>query len=116
MGHSLDGLFSLNVMFRSPDIFNRILASSPSIWFDNRGIFLLEEEYATNNEELPVKLYLSVGSLEEGDMVSNLHDFSEILGSREYSGFSLDVEVIEGETHQSVIPFSISKGIRAVYD
>jgi hypothetical protein len=37
-GHSLGGLFVLGVMFKHPESFNKYVASSPSIWWDNRSV------------------------------------------------------------------------------
>jgi predicted alpha/beta superfamily hydrolase len=117
VGHSLSGLYSLAFMFEHPDRFNKIISSSPSLYRKAGDIFIIEEDYAEGSQELPVKLYLSVGSLEEDlvySMISNIERFSDQLKYRDYSGFSLITEIFEGENHSSVILFSISKGIRAV--
>jgi len=117
VGYSYSGLSSLAIMFEYPDRFNKIIAMSPSLYHNQRDIFNLEEEFAGRSKELPVKLYLSVGALEEDlvdNMVSNLVELSDVLETRDYSGFTLVLEIIDGENHSSVIPFSISKGIRAV--
>src|SRR5215813_2196734 len=41
-GHSLGGLFTLHVLFSHPNSFRTFVASSPSIWWDNRSV--LKEE------------------------------------------------------------------------
>jgi len=117
IGFSISGLSSLTMMFEYPDIFNKVIAMSPSLYNNQREIFTEEEEFAERSKELPVRLYLSAGALEEDllyNMVTNLEEFSDVLESRDYLGFSLITEIIEGENHFSVIPFSISKGLRAV--
>lgn len=119
VGHSYSGLSSLAIMFEYPDRFNKIIAMSPALYHNQRDIFTVEEEYAERSKELPVTLYLSAGALEQDllyNMVSNLVEFSDVLETRDYSGFSLVLEIIDGENHSSVIPFSISRGIRAVND
>ena len=111
------GLGSLTMMFEYPDSFNKIVIISPSLYRNQRNIFIVEEDFAAVSKELPVKLYLSVGALEQDlvyNMVANLVELSTVLETRDYSGFSLTTEIIEGEDHYSVIPFSISKGLRAV--
>ena len=117
VGYCYSGLYSLAIMFEYPDKFNKIIAMSPNLYHNQRDIFTVEEEFAERSKELPVKLYLSVGALEEdllNNMVSNLVELSDVFETRGYSGFSLVMEIIDGENHSSVIPFSISKGIRAV--
>jgi predicted alpha/beta superfamily hydrolase len=117
VGHSLSGLYSLTFMFEHPDRFNKIISISPPLFKNSGDIFIIEEDYAEASQELPVNLYISVGSLEEdllNNMVSNIERFSDQIEYRDYSGFSLLTEIFEGENHGSVILFSISKGIRAV--
>ena len=117
IGFSMAGLGSLTMMFEYPDSFNKIVTISPSLYRNQRNIFIVEEDFAAVSKELPVRLYLSVGELEQDlayNMVANLVELSSALEARDYSGFSLTTEIIEGENHYSVIPFSISKGLRAV--
>ena len=117
IGFSMAGLGSLTMMFEYPDSFNKIVTISPSLYRNQRNIFIVEEDFAAVSKELPVRLYLSVGELEQDlayNMVANLVELSSALETRDYSGFSLTTEIIEGENHYSVIPFSISKGLRAV--
>ena len=117
IGFSMAGLGSLTMMFEYPDSFNKIVTISPSLYKNQRNIFIVEEDFAAVSEELPLRLYLSAGELEQDlvyNMVANLEELSSVLETRDYSGFSLTTEIIEGEDHYSVIPFSISKGLRAV--
>ena len=117
IGFSMAGLSALTMMFEYPDSFNKIVTISPSLYRNQRNIFIAEEDYAAVSKELPLRLYLSVGELEQDlvyNMVANLLELSSVLETRDYSGFSLTTEIIEGEDHYSVIPFSISKGLRAV--
>ena len=45
-GFSLGGLFGLYTLFNSSDSFKRYVIGSPSIWWDDRHILKVEEEYA----------------------------------------------------------------------
>ncbi len=56
-GHSLGGLFSLYALFHAPETFNRYIASSPSLHWDDRVTFEYEEEFATEHADLPAKLF-----------------------------------------------------------
>ncbi len=117
IGFCYSGLSSLTMMFEYPDKFNKIISISPSLYKNQRRIFITEEDFAAVSKELPVTLYLSAGALEQDllyNMVANLVELSSVLETRDYSGFSLITEIIEGENHFSVVPFSISKGLRAV--
>lgn len=65
-GSSLGGLFSLYAGFRRPDVFGRIAAISPSIWWDDHVIldFVGESDAGPDN----LKIWLDMGHYEdEGD-------------------------------------------------
>ena len=120
MGHSHGGLFSLYALFHAPETFNRYIATSPSLGWDDRVAFEYEEEFARDHSELPVKLFLSVGRLEEEQypearMISNLEEFHANLESRSYGGLEMEMVIMEGETLPSVIPGAYSRGFRTVF-
>jgi predicted alpha/beta superfamily hydrolase len=119
-GASYGGLFPLYVLFDAPETFNRYIALSPALWWRDRVIFEHEEAFADEHSDLPVKLFLSVGGLEEGQypvsrMVSNLREFHQRLEDRHYAGLEMEMVVMEHETHHSVIPGALSKGLRSVF-
>jgi predicted alpha/beta superfamily hydrolase len=51
-GHSLGSLFGLYAFFHREPLFSRCLASSPSIWYDDRSLLRLEAEFARIHVEL----------------------------------------------------------------
>ena len=120
VGQSLAGLFSLYALFHAPETFNRYVVSSPSLWWDNRVAFEYEEEFAREHSELPVKLFLSVGELEEQEwpgigMVSNVQDLHKKLEDRNYAGLEMHMVLLEDETHSSVFPSAFTKGLKTVF-
>ncbi len=119
-GVSLGGLFSLYVLFEAPETFNRYIAVSPGLWWNDGIIFEFEEEFADEHTDLPVKLFLAVGGLEEQQypgsrMVSNLEKFHKRVADRNYAGLEMEMVVMEDETHHSVFPGAFSKGLRSVF-
>lgn len=117
-GHSLGGLFVIYSLFHGSGIFSRYIASSPSVWWDEKTIFNDEAEYAQTHSDLPARLYLSVGQLETDsfiDMVGDVNKFSDVLKRRAYPGLALTLWVIDDETHFSVAAQALTDGIRAVY-
>ena len=71
-----------------------------------------ENEYAESHDDLPVTLYLFVGSLEARQRVSNLYD---ILAARQYPGLKMEMDILEGDTHFTVIPGATFKGLISVF-
>ncbi|MCP4610928.1 MAG: alpha/beta hydrolase, partial [Planctomycetes bacterium] len=114
MGKSHGGLFALYALFHKPDLFKRYIVMSPTLWWDEGVIFEYEEAFAAQHAKLPVKLFLSVGEKEPEvnyRMVSNLKKLQAKLESRQYNGLDVTMIIMEDETHFSVTPGAISKGI-----
>lgn len=123
-GHSAGGHFALYALFEGDGTFSRVIAASPSLWWGDGILFDIEEAYAGRSESLTGRLFLSVGSEERSlqlpwgttDMVPNLRRFADILERRQYRGLTWTAHEFEGENHQSVIPASVSRGLRFIYD
>ncbi len=113
-GDSRGGLFALYALFQPVPTFYRYIIGSPSIWWDEKGMFRLEEEYAASHSDLPAWVSLSAGSLENEQMLRNVDEMARRLKARAYPNLKLSVSVFEGETHYSVIPATISRGLRIV--
>jgi predicted alpha/beta superfamily hydrolase len=115
MGYSHGGLFTLYALFHSSGTFQRYFAGSPSIWWDNTVIFKDEYEYAATHKDLPVKLFISVGSLEGKSTLENISKMAERLRSRNYPGLKLETHIFEDETHPSCYAGAISRALRVIY-
>ncbi len=119
VGHSLGGLFSLYAFLSHPDMFDRYLASSPSLWWDSEFLFKLEKQSRKENAALQRRLFLSVGEQEgEGgvyDMVGNMHAMAKILSGKHYPALKVTSHEFPAETHQSVIPAAYSRGMRVLF-
>jgi len=122
-GHSFGGLFATYALFAGQGTFSRFVIGSPSYWWDDRASFELEAEFSRVNDSLPARVFFSVGLLEEvpGDedaqyrMVSNLREFLDVLQGRGYEGLAFASEFFPDENHTSVIPATISRGVRFVF-
>lgn len=124
LGNSYGGLFGLYALFRHPDTFNRYVIGSPAIHHDNKVVLTYESEYAAAHDDLPVRMYVAVGAREEMDghlidpslqFVTNVKVLAERLQERCYPGLQLTMEVLQNETHFSVIPATFSRGLRVVF-
>jgi predicted alpha/beta superfamily hydrolase len=62
-GSSLGGLLTLSLGLWFPNVFTRLIAMSPSVWWDNQVIVKMVEDL---DEKLPLKIWLDTGTHEEG--------------------------------------------------
>jgi predicted alpha/beta superfamily hydrolase len=123
-GVSYGGLFGLYVLFHHPDTFGRYVIGSPAIHHDDKVTLQYEADYASHHNDLPARVFLSVGEREELDdplidpalqFVSNVKALSRALEGRGYPGLQLTTRVLQGETHASVILRTFAAGLRVIY-
>lgn len=112
-GSSYGGLFTLYAMFADTALFSGYVAASPAVPFGNGFAFKQEAEYAQTHKELPVRLFLSVGSAE--GLSGPVRTFMQTLQSRGYQGLKLETRVIEGERHAGNKPEAFNRGLRFVF-
>jgi enterochelin esterase-like enzyme len=68
-GSSFGGLATLQLGWRYPQVFGRLIAKSPSLWWDNRsnteaqGSYLVTERFLTS-PKLPLQIFISAGIYE----------------------------------------------------
>jgi predicted alpha/beta superfamily hydrolase len=116
-GASSGALFALYALFHTPEMFSGYIAISPSFFWDNEVLFKYEQKYFENSSDLPVKLFMSAGSLENQDrFIEPLGRFTQILNSRGYSGLELKSVILEEETHYSSFGNAFTKGIRWLFN
>lgn len=111
-GHSLGGLFSLYVLFCSPELFQRYIIISPALRYGSRDAFALEAEYAKTHSDLAAKLFLAVAELEY--YYPPFPEFVRALTSRQYKNLEMQAQVLKG-THFSVAAEGLARGLKAVF-
>jgi len=117
VGNSLGGLFGAYLLFRYPDMFNNYILGSPSVWFDENHILASP----VKKSALPVKVYLSVGSLEqprfgEGkDMVAGARLLAEKIASQSSDSTDLKFKIVDGARHATVFPTTLIQGLDWIY-
>lgn len=137
-GHSLGGLFGLHVLFNHPEAFKTYLIGSPTIIWNHNAILKDESRLADAIAagQAPPRILLTAGGLEEtveadakippgttrekmqarftaAATVRNVNALAGRLKAMK-SATPLEVEtvVFEGETHVSVMPAMLSRGLR----
>jgi uncharacterized protein len=113
MGASLAGLFLAVVLFEQPDMFENYVITSPSVWWN--GFELFENTDLLNRKDLQGKVYLSVGGLENSEMLESYNRLSNALRENDSAELIFTNEVIDNQTHLSVIPISYMNGLNYIF-
>ena len=113
MGSSYGGTFTLYALFSEPGLFSGYVAASPAVPYGGRFAFEQEAEYASSHKDLPVRLFLSVGGIEE--LRLPVEEFMHILSERNYTGLEMETRIIEGERHAGNKPEAYNRGLRFIF-
>ncbi|HTT67489.1 MAG TPA: alpha/beta hydrolase-fold protein [Gemmatimonadales bacterium] len=110
MGASFGGLFTLYALFTDPSLFAGYVAASPAVSYGDRVGFAVEAAYAAAHEDLPVRLFIGVGEIE--DLAGPVQEFWTVLRGRHYAGLTLETRVIAGERHSGNKPEAFNRALR----
>lgn len=106
-GHSLAGYFVLWQLFNEKSSFQRYIAISPSIWWNEHELFHKANVFMKEHKQVNEHSFIGVGELEtfmvdDGRQMTN--ELEKIMGIEFY-------EALE-ENHASVVPTVMSRAIR----
>jgi predicted alpha/beta superfamily hydrolase len=116
-GHSFGGLTVLRALFTEPKAFRTFIASSPSIWWDDKAV--LRDEPAFSREvaaaRMAPRVLIDAGRLEEetdATMVVNATALgARLAGLKGVPGYAVKTIVFPGETHLSVVPAAMGRAL-----
>lgn len=105
-------MFATYALFQRPTLFEGIIIGSPG----NNGNELLpqEKEYARSNQDLPVKVFIGVGS-QEPIVVNNINQFAQTLSTRHYASLQLQTAIIDSAGHGLALPQLTLKALQWQY-
>jgi predicted alpha/beta superfamily hydrolase len=121
IGHSYGGLFGTYVLLTQPSLFKRYILVSPSLWYANRIALTMEEAAAAAGIKPDARVFFAVGSRENQPannraMVDDLTELVEKLRSRNNPRLVLRFRIYDGETHNSVFPGAVTRGLLTVFE
>lgn len=136
LGHSLAGYFALHVLATTPGRFGNYIAVSPSVWWDERGLragFAGLARHAAIAGR-PPRVMISVGEWEEApapwldpavraEIAERRARRQMVPGARRFAAdlagldprLTVRFEELAGEDHASVVPATMSRALRFVF-
>lgn len=122
IGHSYGGLFGAYVLLTEPELFKRYIIVSPSLWYNNRMIFRVEQQTAARRQSRYIErhAFFAIGAQETraetgAPMVQELKDFYQKLQTRADPGLTVDMRVYPEDNHESIFPGAVTRGLLAVF-
>jgi uncharacterized protein len=118
VGHSYGGLWAGYATMSKPRVFSGAILISPSLWYGDHFLFGYEKSRRELLKDLPLHLFLAAGSREggpsAGEIASDVQKFARTFEASGYKAADVHAVVLAGETHNSVFPAAISRGLLAL--
>lgn len=111
VGHSMGGLFVLNMLLEKPSAFNHYVAISPSVWVADQGIVAKAKEKLTKAQHKPVSLYLSLAD----ETRMGQYDFINTLDLTQPNSIDWQFKHYPDENHNSVGIIALRDSLKAIY-
>lgn len=113
MGCSLGGLFTLYALFTQPALFQRYVAASPAVAWDNGILSQYAKTYFSHKENPPARLFLCVGGVERGAPV--FENFVKELEARKPFSLQIQSRVLENTGHSGTKGEGYARGLQFIF-
>jgi predicted alpha/beta superfamily hydrolase len=117
IGQSLGGLLAAEILLRKPQLFNRYLIISPSLWWDNGS--LLAERFGPLNQKTAVHIAVGKEGLVPGSKTETMEGdakaFSEKLRQMKDPMLRVSFDYLPDEDHASTGHIAIMNGIKQLF-
>lgn len=142
VGMSLGGLFATWVLLSQPEAFERYLICSPSLWWDNDVLMRQPSIWPDQGKAVRARVFLAAGDLERDELVrarldaapvefrplfqafrnsqgqhllaEHVEELARRLTSLRMPGLRVTSKIFADESHESVYPAALSRGIGAL--
>ncbi|WP_430199117.1 alpha/beta hydrolase [Paenibacillus illinoisensis] len=117
VGHSLGGLFVLQMLLGNPGTFRHYIAGSPSIHWNSAWIEQQRASWVSRAENCGTEMHVLIAAGEQegshpSGVVGRSRELAHWLGQTGLEGFSAEFTCFEDEGHISVLPILMSRAIR----
>ena len=114
-GHSLGSLLVMHALLQRKPFFNRLLASAPSLWWDNRALLCRAQQVQRTGVALPAKLFLSVGEEDSASMTGDLTLLEDQLAALPFPELEVISRRHPRRNHFNVLPDAFRAGLAALF-
>lgn len=114
LGESLAGLFIVETFLRAPDMFDRYIAISPSLWWDNEALSKEAAALLAKQDGDKRSLWLSIGD-EGREMQSGMDRLVAALKTGAPASLDWRYEPRHDQSHSSIYHGTAYEALRAFY-
>lgn len=114
MGHSYSGLFVVHVFYSRPDLFDKYLAFSPILWWNNKAIVNDIDRFLSNNSSIRKQLFISFAE-EATEMLKSCKSLILSLETKSPSDLDWHYAWMPDESHYTLYRKSLMQGIETIF-
>jgi len=110
-GWSFGGLFALYAMYKEPQLFNRCIAISPAIGWDDGFINQMDDGFFKLNKNFSARVFISHGTNENPEFILAVSDFQKKVENRKDRNVKLMNFTVDNMAHAGAKPFGYAHGL-----
>ncbi len=114
-GYSLGGLFALHTLFTRAELFQNYIILAPAVDWDRKQILETEAAFHARNTRLPATVFNTHGDQDPLQNHAEWQVFDQLVASRGYEGLRWISHLFPGETHVSIYPVGLARGLRTIH-
>jgi len=112
IGQSLGGLLATEILFKKPQLFNKYIIVSPSLWWDNESLLKVPPKFSKPRFDNMISVFIAFGK--EGKiMETDAKSLVEILKLNPKK-IKITSEYFTDENHASIMHNAVYKGLEAI--
>jgi len=124
VGHSLAGLFALNVLLTAPETFAHYIAIDPSLFWGDQYLVRQLKDWRAPDADPPRSVYIAQGNSPLSDYEdaslkkpheAGIRNFRKLLEARKGKNTRTGFEYFATETHRSVVLPAVWQGLQFTY-
>jgi hypothetical protein len=114
VGLSFGGLICTDILFSNPDLFDNYIILGPTLLWNNKEIFNKETAFYESHKILNKNVFTAIGLLDDKNITEPWNAFFTQVKFRKYSGLTLNTWIFDKETHLSMLPAGLTRGLKTV--
>ena len=123
VGHSFGGLFTMNALFRRPEIFQAYIAMDPSLWWDDQLLLRRARSRLEKTNDFQGSVYVTIANNNpateawDPEVAANaVRDLVEALKTNSSDSLQIRSRYYDSENHGSVPLMSLYDGLLFIFD
>src|SRR5512143_1814520 len=114
-GISFGGLFGAFSLFTRPTLFQRYILIAPAFVWDRQRLWEYEAEYHARSKALSATVFSAVGDEDEPTILGPWAECGRLVEGRHCAGLRWLTQTYPSESHSSVLPGALARGIKRIY-